>query len=179
MTIDTAKEIRRAVDTGKVVFGFRQTEKNVLKGKGQIVIVSRNCPQRLSEKIQYLSQIAGIPFFELERNALYLGSICGKPFLVSSLLVLDKGKSKVLEIPKDTPPGSKRTQKKRKPITKKTSKKGKTKKKKQPATKKIREKISQKKSKKATQKQKRKTKKTGKKIIKKGKTKKTKTKKRR
>lgn len=125
MALDIPKEIRRAVDTGSVVFGYRSAEKNILKGKGEIVIISRNCPPRLVEKIRQVSQVAEIPFFEFEGTGLELGSICGKPFLVSALLVLDKGKSKVLELSKAlAKPKAAKQQKKRKPVTKKPSKKG-------------------------------------------------------
>ncbi len=124
MNVDVPKEIRRAVDTGVVAFGFRSAEKNILKGKGEIVIISRNCPQRLSERIRHVSQIAGIPFFEFEGSALELGSICGKPFLVSTLLVLEKGKSKVLDLSGMTAKThGQKPKKKRKPVAKKSSKK--------------------------------------------------------
>lgn len=124
MNVDAPKEIRRAVDTGVVAFGFRSAEKNILKGKGEIVIISRNCPPRLSERIRHISQMAGIPFFEFEGSALELGSICGKPFLVSALLVLEKGKSKVLDLSgMAAKTHGQKTKKKRKPVAKKASKK--------------------------------------------------------
>jgi large subunit ribosomal protein L30e len=126
MNVDVQKEIRRAVDTGTVAFGFRGAEKNILKGKGEIVIISRNCPRRLSERIRHISQIARIPFFEFDGSALELGSICGKPFLVSALLVLEKGKSKVLDLTglasKKT---AQKTAKKRKPVARKEKRTGK------------------------------------------------------
>ncbi len=124
MNVDVPKEIRRAVDTGVVAFGFRSAEKNILKGKGEIVIISGNCPQRLSERIRHVSQIAGIPFFEFEGSALELGSICGKPFLVSTLLVLEKGKSKVLDLSgMAAKTHGQKPKKKRKPVAKKKQQK--------------------------------------------------------
>jgi large subunit ribosomal protein L30e len=130
MSMDIPKEIRRAVDTGTVSFGYRNAEKNILKGKGEIVIISRNCPQRLSERIRHYSQIAGIPFFEFEGSALELGSICGKPFMVSTLLVLDKGKSKVLDLSSMTiqPRASGKPTKRKKPVSRKKAPKKKAKK---------------------------------------------------
>lgn len=123
MSVELTKEIRRAVDTGEVLFGHRAAEKSILKGKGQIVIVSKNCPQTIMEKVRHYSETAGIPFLEAEQSALELGSVCGKPFLVSTLLVVDTGKSKVLDAMQQAVPKTKKASKKRKPVAKKTRKK--------------------------------------------------------
>lgn len=136
MNIDVSKEIRRAVDTGKVMFGYRSAEKSILKGKGEIVIISKNCPKRLSERIRQVSQTGKIPLFEFDGTGLELGSICGKPFLISTILVLDTGKSKVLEIQTAAKPKAAKAQKKRKPVAKKTPSKPSKKTAKKPKTKK-------------------------------------------
>lgn len=126
---DTTTEIRRAVDTGDVLFGVRETEKSLLKGKGELIIISRNCPIRTAEKLRHYSSVFAIPFFEFSGSALELGSVCGKPFVVSTLLVLNPGKSKVttiMEQPKPTNAKTKAkttTKKPHKEITKKTAKK--------------------------------------------------------
>lgn len=139
MTIDIQKEIRRAVDTGNVIFGFRSAQKSILKGKAKLIIIAANCPRRLSLKIRHDTQITQTPLFEFDGTGLQLGSICGKPFLVSTLGITDEGKSKVLEITqtehKKTPTPKKANKPKRKktvekkPSTKKTKKTNKTKKK--------------------------------------------------
>ena len=49
--IDVKKEIRRAVDTGKVLFGARNLEKNILKESGELIILSNNLPGLEKEKI--------------------------------------------------------------------------------------------------------------------------------
>ncbi|MCX6800917.1 MAG: 50S ribosomal protein L30e [Candidatus Diapherotrites archaeon] len=91
------KEIRRAVDTGKVSFGQRQCLKNLASGKGELVIVSENLPRNEKEKVEHMAKIENKKFYVFSGNGLTLGSICGKPFVVSTMLVLDAGKSKVLE----------------------------------------------------------------------------------
>ncbi|MDO8625798.1 MAG: 50S ribosomal protein L30e [Candidatus Diapherotrites archaeon] len=95
---DAVREIRRSVDTGKVVFGVRETQKNVLKGNGQLIIVSASCPKTTQEKISHWSTMFDIPVFEYPGKGLELGSVCGKPFSIATLLVLDAGKSKVQDI---------------------------------------------------------------------------------
>jgi large subunit ribosomal protein L30e len=98
--MDATKEIRRAVDTGKVSFGYDSCRKNILKGAGEMVIVCANLPHNSKEALKHLAEVEGKKFFEFPENGLVLGSVCGKPFVVSAMLVLDKGKSNVLEITK-------------------------------------------------------------------------------
>lgn len=99
-TIDANVGIRRAVDTGKVIFGEKQSEKSILKGKGQLIIISNNVPSLKKEKILELARIAGIPYYEFNGTGIELGSICGKPFVVSVMVVIDSGKSNVLNLAK-------------------------------------------------------------------------------
>ncbi len=101
--VEIQREIRRSVDTGKVTFGLKETEKNVLKGNGQLVIVSDSAPGTTKEKAKHWSAIFSIPVFEYPGKGLELGSVCGKPFSIGTMLVLDKGKSKVLEIAENHP----------------------------------------------------------------------------
>lgn len=100
MAIDVNKEIRRAVDTGKVIFGNRASEKSILKGKAQLVIISSNAPVILKERIKQVSAASKIPFYESGESGLALGAICGKPFVVSTMVVEGSGKSKVLDLTK-------------------------------------------------------------------------------
>ena len=55
-------------------------------------------PKNQKESIKYLADVEGKKVYEYKEAGLVLGSICGKPFVVSTLIILDKGKSKVTEI---------------------------------------------------------------------------------
>ncbi|MFH1257158.1 MAG: 50S ribosomal protein L30e [Candidatus Diapherotrites archaeon] len=90
---DFLRELRRAVDSGKVVFGKRQSEKSILKGNAQIIVLSANAPILLKEKISSAAEISGIPLEEYTGTALELGSLCGKPFSITVMAVEDAGKS--------------------------------------------------------------------------------------
>ena len=96
--MDERTEIRRAVDTGKVSFGYRQVEKSVLRGEGKLVVVTKNLAGKKAEKLKHVSGISGVNFYNFDGTSLQLGAVCGKPFAVSALLVIDEGKSKVLEL---------------------------------------------------------------------------------
>jgi large subunit ribosomal protein L30e len=97
MDMDVGKELRRAVDSGKVLFGMRETKKSILKGSAQMVIISANARANEKETVERLCEVAGIPFFLFNAPALQVGGICGKPFVVSFMAVEKPGKSRVLE----------------------------------------------------------------------------------
>ena len=91
-----SKEIRRAVETGKVSFGTKQGEKILLGGKAELIIISTNCQKTTRERITHLSGITQIPILEFRGTGLELGSVCGKPFTVSVMVIQKAGKSKIL-----------------------------------------------------------------------------------
>ena len=98
MAIEVNKEIRRAVDTGKVAFGYKQCQKSLMKGEGELIIFSSNIPKNKKEIIKHLADVEGKKVYDYTQPGLTLGSICGKPFVVSTLIILDKGKSQVTEL---------------------------------------------------------------------------------
>jgi large subunit ribosomal protein L30e len=95
-TVDLGKEIRRAVDTGKVVFGAKQTEKSLLVGKSKLVIIASNAPELVMEKANHQAVVGGIPYVRFDGTGLQLGSICGKPFGILMMSIEDPGKSTVI-----------------------------------------------------------------------------------
>ena len=94
---DTEKKIRRAVDSGKVVFGTKQSEKTINTGTAKLLIVSKNAPILAKEKILAKAKVAKIPFLEFDGVGLELGSVCGKPFTVSFMAINNPGKSSILK----------------------------------------------------------------------------------
>ena len=101
MRMDVGREIRRAVDTGKVQFGAKQAEKSVLKGAAGLIVISNNVPLRDKERIRQLCSVAQIPILEFDGTGMVLGSVCGKPFIVAVLCIEKAGKSKILEAAKE------------------------------------------------------------------------------
>ncbi len=115
--IETGKEIRRAVDTGKVLFGSKESEYALKHGEGQLLVLTQNAPALMAENLVYVASLTQVPVYTFPGNGLSLGSVCGKPYVISALLVLDEGKSKVTALAtkkEETPsPSSSRGRKKK------------------------------------------------------------------
>jgi len=86
------KEIFRAVETGKVIFGSKMVIKKIKEAKG--VIISSDCIEK--EKIMSIAESK--PVYVYSGNSLELGNVCGKPFGVSALAIIDEGKSSILSL---------------------------------------------------------------------------------
>ena len=91
--IDISKALKAAITTGKVEFGVDQTEKAVKAGKAQMVILAKNCPSEM-----LTGNDIGVKVHIYEGNNMELGALCGKPFSVSALAVIDKGTSNILTL---------------------------------------------------------------------------------
>lgn len=91
-TIDISRALRAAISTGKVEFGVDQTEKAIKAGKAQMIILARNCPS------DTLVNTEGVKIHRYTGNNMELGALCGKPFSVSALVVIDKGSSNILTL---------------------------------------------------------------------------------
>ena len=96
--MDLDRGIRVAVDTGSVILGSDKTTQALKLGKGELIIVAANCPKDIKEDIDIYSKLSNIPVFTFEGSSVELGSVCGKPFTVASLIVQDPGDSNILEL---------------------------------------------------------------------------------
>lgn len=90
--IDISRALKTAITTGKVEFGIDQTEKAVKAGKAQMVVLARNCPSKM------LNGDLGVKVHVYDGNNMELGALCGKPFSVSALVIIDKGTSNILTL---------------------------------------------------------------------------------
>ncbi|AGI48489.1 Ribosomal protein L30E [Thermoplasmatales archaeon BRNA1] len=90
--IDIGKALKAAISTGKVEFGTVQTEKAVKAGKAQMIIVSENCPSA------FLANNKDVKVHVFSGNNMELGALCGVPYSVAALAVIDKGTSNILTL---------------------------------------------------------------------------------
>jgi len=94
------KAIRTAVDTGNVILGSRESIKSIKHGEGKLVIIAGNCKEDIMEDVKYYAKLSNIPIYIHDVNSLELGAICGKPFPVSVMVILDPGNSDILNMVK-------------------------------------------------------------------------------
>ena len=85
------KELKRAIDTGKVYYGIRQARKALKRGEAKMFIVASNCP--FIEELEN----SGVKVVKYDGHGLQLGAVCGKPFNVSVITIVDPGESKILK----------------------------------------------------------------------------------
>ena len=84
--------IRLTVESGKVGFGSRKA----LAENVKLLIIAKNAPERIKEDMSK----SKIPTIEFEGSTMELGAVCGKPFPVSVLSVMNEGNSNILELVK-------------------------------------------------------------------------------
>ena len=66
--------------------------KAVKGGKAQMVVLARNCP------CKDLTGDLDVKVHVYDGNNMELGALCGKPFSVSALVIIDKGTSNILTL---------------------------------------------------------------------------------
>lgn len=96
--MNVERAIRKAVTTGKVVLGAGETIKAVSGNKANLVIVAENCPASFRKNLTQFAALTDLPIYEFGGTSLALGSVCGKPFLVSMLGIIDAGNSEVMKL---------------------------------------------------------------------------------
>ena len=89
--MDITTAIKRILKTGKVEYGSKKAIENTLNGKAKAIIIAKNCPKETKQDILTYAKQANIPLIEYKGTALELGEVCGKPFLVASITILNEG----------------------------------------------------------------------------------------
>ena len=96
--MNVEKAIRTAVDTGKTIFGERETLRAVRNKEIKLVVMAKNCPPDLERDLKHFAQLSDVFVYEFSGTGVELGSVCGKPFIISMLGVLEAGDSDILEL---------------------------------------------------------------------------------
>lgn len=99
---DIQRAIRMVIETGKADFGARGARAHALRGTAKTIIIAANCPKDLKDEILNNCGKSGVPCREVAFSSLELGSVCGKPFPVSALSVIDAGASDILTAPSES-----------------------------------------------------------------------------
>lgn len=94
--MDLNKSIRMAVDTGRVEFGTDRARKYALAGGAKAIVVSSNCPAPVRQDLEHYCSSSGIPIIRFPGTGIALGTVCGKPFTVAAMSVVEQGNSDIL-----------------------------------------------------------------------------------
>jgi large subunit ribosomal protein L30e len=95
---DLESNIRLAVDSGKVALGMNRVASMIESNSAKLVVVAAKGEKETVADIQHLSKVANIKLLMYEGNSMELGTVCGKPYSVSVLAVIEPGNSKILDI---------------------------------------------------------------------------------
>ncbi|MDR3063689.1 MAG: 50S ribosomal protein L30e [Methanobrevibacter sp.] len=96
--MDIDRGIRVAVDTGDVTLGSEKSIQYLKLGKGLLVVVASNAPQAILEDVEYYAKLSKIPVHVYDGSSVDLGSVCGKPFTVATLIINDPGDSTIIDV---------------------------------------------------------------------------------
>lgn len=96
--MDIERGIRVAVDTGKVILGSNKSIQAIKLGEGELVVIAANIPKDVKADVEAYASLSEMPVYTFEGSSVELGSICGKPFTVSVLVVQEQGDSNILEL---------------------------------------------------------------------------------
>ncbi len=94
---DLANDIRLAVDSGKTAVGMKTVTESIKESTAKLVIVASKNKESNLQDITHIASIAGIKIIKFEGNPVELGAVCGKPFSISALSIIEPGNSNILK----------------------------------------------------------------------------------
>jgi len=96
--MDIKRALRNVQETGKITVGIRETVKQLKKGSVKLIIVSRNCPPKEVTTLKGFK----VPVYTYDGTNLELGEASGRPFSISTIGVIEAGKSDILALKGET-----------------------------------------------------------------------------
>jgi len=92
--MDMNRALRQVVQTGEVHFGVRQAKRALRDHTAQLIVVPDNIPKDTLDELRGVSKV---PMVQFSGTNFELGTVCGKPFSVSALTVIEVGDSDILD----------------------------------------------------------------------------------
>ncbi|MBI4360700.1 50S ribosomal protein L30e [Candidatus Micrarchaeota archaeon] len=96
--MDIDRSIRLAVDSGKVTLGSQKSIKHALNGDAKLLVLAENCPETVADDVKEYCKLSEIRVVRFPGTSVKLGTVCGKPFPVSVLSVIEEGDSDILNV---------------------------------------------------------------------------------
>ncbi len=88
--VSPAAEIKKLLETEKIVIGADRVEKLLRQGKISKVFVTLNCKESIRDDIESYARISKTEFVQLEIENDEMGIACKKPFSISVVGVVKK-----------------------------------------------------------------------------------------
>ncbi len=85
--MDIERNLNIAITTGKVLFGSKEAEKSVRNKTAKMIVLASNFSNDSLEN-QKIAKVLEFP-----GDNVALGALCGKPFSISVLTIIDTGRS--------------------------------------------------------------------------------------
>lgn len=89
--MDAETAIRLAVKSGKTVLGIKRTLHVLRTGVPRVVILAGNAPSEVTKEVNMLADAHHVPIHNYRSNSWDLGQLCGRPHMVTAMVVLDPG----------------------------------------------------------------------------------------
>lgn len=93
-------ELKNLLKSGKVIFGSKKTLEKLKLGKVKAIIVASTLKGDIMDDIMYYSKVSSIPIYKYPGSGWDLGTLAGKPFMISVIGIEDAGNSRILDIAK-------------------------------------------------------------------------------
>jgi large subunit ribosomal protein L30e len=92
------RELSNLLKTGKYIIGSKRTLKALKRGEIKAVIIASTLKREIKEDIIYYCKISGVPLYTYPGSGWDLGVVCGKPFMVSTIGIIDQGQSNIISL---------------------------------------------------------------------------------
>ncbi|MHA1595311.1 MAG: 50S ribosomal protein L30e [Candidatus Baldrarchaeia archaeon] len=96
--VNLEKSLKMALKTGKVILGSKRTLDTIRRGRAKLIILAKEAPEEIKQEVMYYCKLSKTPLYVFEGSSVELGALCGKPFMVSSLAIIDPGDSDILKL---------------------------------------------------------------------------------
>lgn len=93
---DLSNDIRLAVDSGTTALGANDVSETIRSNSAKVIIVASKNKKNAVQDVFHLAKIANIKVLIFQGTSLELGAVCGKPYSVSMLSVIEPGNSNIL-----------------------------------------------------------------------------------
>jgi large subunit ribosomal protein L30e len=94
---DIANDIRLAVDSGKAALGINSVIDSIKNDTAKLLVVASKNRGDNVQDIAHMAKISNIKVVMFEGTSMELGAVCGKPFSVSAVSIIEQGNSRILE----------------------------------------------------------------------------------